>query len=313
MSWIENSLQKLLKKNDWLTVRIEEICSKISIEDTASKSYCYCIKSNSSWNPRVEDLADFVWDRILDYAIPKKEFDEAKEELEKTWSSAKFIELQRKAKSLFTDIKNTGEGGEMLLYILIQEFLGYPQLLSKMSLKTSWAVHYHWVDWIHVNYNKEGILELYWGESKMYADINDAMDQCFKSLKDFLIEPDGSGAKRERDLQLINTNIANELNDSKLEDLLVRYLDRDDELSNSLVYKWVCFIWFDYGKYPTPENAKKLEELKKEIEAEFSIWRKKLSEKIKGHPRLELYEMHVFLIPFPSVQKFRDYFLKYID
>ncbi len=312
MSWIEDSLQKMLIKNDWLMTRLEEVCSKISVEETSSKVYCHCIKSDAGWNPRIKDLAEFVGNRIVDYAIPKTEFDLAKAELASTWSSAKLMELQARAKTLFTDLKKSGEGGEMLLYILIQEFLGFPQLLSKMSLKTSWAVHYQWVDWIHMNYDSSGTLELYWGESKMYADINDAMTNCFESLKDFLLHEYGHDSKQERDLQLINTNLKNELNNSELEALLVRYFDKDDELSNSLIYKWVCFIWFDYGEYPTPANRKTLEVLKKEIEEELKKWQTNLSTKIKWHPGLESYEIHVFLIPFPSVQEFRDYFLDYI-
>ncbi|WP_223252149.1 Hachiman antiphage defense system protein HamA [Paracoccus mutanolyticus] len=45
---------------------------------------------------------------------------------------------------MFTDLKSSGEGGELLLYLLTERFLGLPQILCKMSLKTS--AHYHGAD-----------------------------------------------------------------------------------------------------------------------------------------------------------------------
>lgn len=80
----------------------------------------------------------------------------------------------------------TGEGGEILLYILTQDILKLPQLISKMSLKTSAKMHYQGADGVHFRYNRTtGNLELYWAEAKMYQNLNAALTNCFDSLKGF--------------------------------------------------------------------------------------------------------------------------------
>lgn len=114
-------------------------------------------------------MVDLIYEKILEYAIPKKELDEAKAHLNDTGSPAKIVRLHRKAQQLFTDLEKTGEGGEILLYMLVQEYLSIPQLISKMSLKTSGQLHYQGANGIHVDCNSATeSLNLYWGESKIY-------------------------------------------------------------------------------------------------------------------------------------------------
>jgi len=55
----------------------------------------------------------------------------------RTGSTAKVLQLQREAKALFTTVQISGEGGELLLYALLEIALGVPQILCKMSLKTN--------------------------------------------------------------------------------------------------------------------------------------------------------------------------------
>jgi hypothetical protein len=311
MSWIEDSIDRLLiNSEDEYSSRLEQIAIEIDVENTQAKGYCYCIKLDGNDNPRWKDLVEFVADRIVDYAIPKKEIDEAKT----SGSTAKILALKRKANELFTDIKTTGEGGEMLLYILTQDILRIPQLISKMSLKTSGNVHYHGVDGIHVKFEEStNSLVLYWGESKMYKVLEEGLKACFESLKGFLLDSFSYTSTQERDLHLITTNLSANVNDPKLEDLLVRYFDKDDDLSNNLKYKGVCFIGFDSACYPTTPLTKKIEALKKEFEVEATDWIKSTKSQIDKIAHLSKYEIHVFLIPFPSVQEFRDYFLELLD
>ena len=48
------------------------------------------------------------------------------------------------------------------------------------------------------------------------------------------------------------------------------------------------------------------------LQSEMSKWYKSLSKKIQSHAKLEFKEMHFFLMPFPSVAEFREYYLKEI-
>ena len=312
MDWIEDAIDRLLITSEGeINSRLEKISIDILVANTKAVAHCYCVKLDGNGNVRWKELVDFMAEQIVEYSIPRKEILDAKEYFDRTGSPSKIVRLKAKASSLFTDIKTTGEGGEMLLYILVKEFLKIPQLISKMSLKTSGNVHYHGVDGIHVKYNDSSkSLELYWGESKMYADLNSAIKNCIESLKGFLIDTLGAGSVQERDLQLISSNLDVNVADVDLENLLVRYFDKDDDLSNNVIYKGICFVGFDYGKYPNQPRTKTMDEVKKEISYELSAWINSVGDRILEHSKLEAYEISFFLIPFPSVQEFRDYFIQ---
>lgn len=314
MNWIEEAIQNLLIKGQGeIFSRIETIGSNLEIDGTEAKAYCYGLKLDGQGNPRTKDLIEFVASKLIDYSIPKKLQDEAKEHLIETGSTSKIIELGNKAKRLFTDLEKTGEFGEILLYILVQEILELPQLISKMSLKTSGKLHYQGADGIHVKYDKnDNSLSLYWGESKMEQSISSGLRNCFESLKSFLLDTYEYSSTQTRDLQLITSNIANNLNNQELEDILVRYFDLDDDLSNKLKYKGVCFVGFDSKNYPTTPFETNTSELIKAFQMELSDWLETSGNFIKKHQNLEKFEIHLFMIPFPSVQEFRTHFLKTI-
>lgn len=316
MDRIENAINNLLlKSNEALMSRIEEVKYKIDIPETNAKGYYYCLKIDANGNLRLKDLIEYIDTRIVDYAIPKKEIDEAKKDLNQTGSTSKLFELRKKARNLFTDLSNTGEGGEILLYILTQDILKLPQLISKMSLKTSAKMHYHGADGVHFQYNKvTKTLDLYWAEAKMYQDLNAAIGDCFDSLKNFLLDPNGSTSAQERDIDLITSNIHQNINDKVFEDILLDYFNKNKEQSNQLVYKGVCFIGFDYDKYPSGSDiSKTTEDIKNSILAEYHKWHGVLGQKIKKHTNLDKKEIHVFLMPFPSVDEFRQYYLQTIQ
>lgn len=315
MDRIENAINNLLiKPNEALKSRIEEVRYCIDIPDTNSKGYCYCLKVDANGTLRLKDLIDYLDTRIVDYAIPKKEIDEAKNDFNNTGSTRKIIQLKKKAENLFTDLNKTGEGGEILLYILTQDILKLPQLISKMSLKTSPKMHYHGADGIHFQYDSiTGNLELYWAEAKMYQDLNAAMVSCFDSLKGFLLDPKGCKSTQERDIDLITSNIHQNINNEAIEDILVEYFDKDKEQSNHLVYKGVCFIGFDYDKYQSNTDiTKTTADIKNAILVEYDKWHNSVGDKIKEHMNLDKKEIHVFLMPFPSVDEFRQYYLQTI-
>lgn len=312
---IDAAIDRLLVKTKGeLLSRIEQLSHNVVIEDTNTKAYCHMLKIDANGNIRLKDLIDYIDTKLVEYAIPKKDIDMASQYLQETGAPAKIIELKNKANALFTDLEKTGEGGEILLYILTQEFLKLPQLLSKMSLKTSGQLHYQGADGIHVGFDeKKQNLHLYWGESKMYKNIVSAVSSCVDSIKGFLLDTLGASSTQERDLQLITSNISANVNDPDFENLLVRFFDKDDDLSNHLVYKGICFVGFDSDKYPVDSDLSKTTELvKSQFDEELNSWYKLLETGIGKYPNLRQKEIHVFLMPFPSVEDFRKYFLEKI-
>jgi hypothetical protein len=65
---------------------------------------------------------------------------------------------------------NAGEGGEVILYSLLEGHLGAPKVLSKMELKTSSGHYVHGSDGVHLLRIDENTYQLIFGESKMYGD-----------------------------------------------------------------------------------------------------------------------------------------------
>ena len=314
IKWVESAINLLLIEGEGrLFSRISKVSDEINIADTKAIGYSYFVALDGNGRPRTKDMIEYVAAKLVDYSIPKKLQDEAREHLNRTGSTSKILELQKKAKVLFTDLSKTGEFGEMLLYTLVQEILGYPQLISKMSLKTSGQLHYQGADGVHVGFDEEtDSLSLYWGESKMEKTLSSALRNCFSSIKGFLIDTHGHDSTQSRDLQLITSNLSENVNDPRLEALLVRYFDLDDELSNKLIYKGICFVGFDSTNYPANPNEKTLDILKGEFVPQVSRWTDGGGKQIKTHVGLDSFELHVFFMPFPSVQNLRDEFLKHI-
>jgi hypothetical protein len=310
--WIHEAIKLLLVDGEGqIFSRLEKIEVELAIKDTEAKGYCYCLKLDADGKPRTKDLIEFVLTKIVDYSLPKKQQDEAREFLERTGSSSKILELERRAKELFVDLEKTGEFGEMLLYILVQEILKLPQLISKMTLKTSGKLHYQGADGIHIKYEeKDDSLSLYWGESKMEKTVNNALKHCFESLQGFLLDANGHDSTQTRDLHLISTNLMDNTNNPDLEKILVRYFDLDDDLSNKLNYKGVCFVGFDDDEYPSKPLEKVTSDLVTSFRDKIATWLKTTGKHIKSHVSLEKFEIHIFIIPFPSVQEFRNHFLK---
>jgi hypothetical protein len=308
-SALNEALNKLLRgTGDDLGAYLEEVHTHIPVPETKAIAHCHLIKLDGNGRPRVADLATFIALRILDYSIPRSQIVKAKEKDSSNNSTVEVMKLQKKALQLFTSLQKTGEGGEMLLYALIQDVLKIPQLLCKMPLKTNADLHYHGADGIHVGYDKSAnMLDLYWGESKLYASVDTGITECFKSLKTFFEQNGGSDSRQERDLQLVTDNL--DLVDQDLQNALLQYFNKDDEKFTQLRFKGVTLIGFDSGEYPDMKIQKTLEELKAQIQAEFTKWNAKLSKKIKKHKPLESFDLHVFLIPFPSVENFRKSFL----
>lgn len=215
--------------------------------------------------------------------------------------------LKKKAKALFTELKKTGEGGEMLLYLLVQHVLKMPQILCKMSFKTSGNVHFHGIDGLHIKYDKSiGKVALYWGESKMYKDIGSAITDCLDSIKPYLI--DDSKNTNSRDLQLFQDNL--DLVDGELEEQLLNYLNPDHHNFNNLQFRGVCLVGFDDGRYPAIPNQKNYDILSQELQSSIIDWKGKIQERLLDRSPLHTFTLEIFLIPMPSVQHFRDAFLE---
>ncbi|HLK90197.1 MAG TPA: DUF1837 domain-containing protein [Polyangia bacterium] len=298
---LEEALKRLARGTPTaLAGLLHDVESHVLVDGTKVTAHCHCLKLDGNGRPRTEDLVKVIVEHVVDYAIPRSRIREAAEEYPKHGSTQKLVRLASEARSLFTDLDQSGEGGELLLFALAEKILQLPQLICKMSLKTNTRMHVHGADGLHAGVDSStGKLLLYWGESKIYGDVTSAVRECLASLRPMLAEY-SSG---QRDLQLLQRHA--DLDDQALEAALKKYLDPDAEEFNSLEFRGLCLVGFDCDAYPTGPSTTQLTEMVKQIAVSLPTWRGHVSKRITEE-ELDAFAMHFLFVPFPSADSFRQ-------
>ena len=289
-----------------LDVYLDLVVKDLMIDGRKIRVHGHCLVMDGNGNVNVKRLAEFMRNSIADYAIPRSKLDTARKRDFRHNSSSAVSALHRQACTTFTDLKNTGEGGEMLLYLLTERFLGLPQVLCKMDLKTDSRMHYHGADGVYASIAEAGNLKLYWGESKMYKDAKTAIRDCLNSLAPFLIEEEHEGANRERDLILLSDKA--DLSEPGLTKAFKKYFDRTSSMSNRVEYCGIAFIGFDTQIYETGGNPEAPKSVICKARDEIKVLLKNVEARTATE-KLDNFEIQFFFVPFPSVEKFRTEFL----
>ncbi|KQV84609.1 hypothetical protein ASD15_05330 [Massilia sp. Root351] len=289
-----------------LDVHLTLVQRNISIDGHLVKIHCHCLSVDGNGRVQPHRLAEYMRNAVANYAIPRSKLDAAKARDIKFNSTEALAELVERAKRSFTDLAKTGEGGEMLLYLLAERFLKLPQILCKMDLKTDSRMHYHGADGVYAGVTEEGILKLYWGESKIYENAADAIRECLRSLAPFLIELDHEGAERERDLFLLSDKA--DLSNPELTEALRKYFDRSSRMSKRVKYCGVALVGFDAPFYPKQSDQAVAEEIVKASNVALSGWSAKIGERLKLE-KLNQMEIEFLCMPLPSAEGFREAFL----
>ncbi|HEX6666528.1 MAG TPA: DUF1837 domain-containing protein [Solirubrobacterales bacterium] len=279
---------------------LDTVGEAVVLDGTKANCRCHFLARSGNGKPRVNALAKALAYQAVNFCIPRSAVIEAADHLEQTKSADKFSELEKRAQKLFTRVEKSGEGGELLLYVLLETVLQLPQLLCKMPLKTSSEMHVHGSDGVHANLLGDGTLALYWGESKLYANANAAIDNCFASIAPYLTDEGGVKAT-ERDLLLVREHL--DAGDQEATAALVRYFEDSGAESAKVEFRGACLVGFDLKDYPEPYAAEGeiLDQVVKAIEK----WHQRIAARI-GDNKLESFEFEVFCVPMPSVKEFRE-------
>lgn len=290
-----------------LDVHLTLVERDVSIEGHVVKIHCHCLSVDGNGRVQPHRLAEFMRNAVVDYAIPRSKLADAKARDNRFNSTEAVAELVERAKRSFTDLANTGEGGEMLLFLLAERFLKLPQILCKMDLKTDTRMHYHGADGVYAGVTSEGTLKLYWGESKIYRDASAAIRACINSLAPFLTELEHEEAGRERDLMLLSDKA--DLSNPMLTDALKKYFDKSSVMSKRVQYCGMALVGFDAPFYPQDSAKAVADEIVKASRTELTGWRDRIGERLKLE-KLEQMDIEIFCIPLPSAEGFRTAFLK---
>ncbi len=295
--WLIEAVAELSRREaNSLAAILTEVGAAVPVKGTKASCRCHFVARDANRRPRVKTLVETLAQQVQNYCIPRSRIEEAREHLQQTGSTERFSALEHEARELFLKADKSGEGGELLLYLLLEAVLALPQLLCKMPLKTSSEMHVHGVDGVHGKLLPNGNLALYWGEAKLHASVNKAIDSCFRSIGPYLL-----GEAGDRDLLLVRDRL--DLADSDAEAALARYFDDSQPESARVEFRGACLLGFDREDYPEPHGPDGVT-VREEIAAEIEKWHTRIERQV-GENKLEIFELEVFCVPMPSVEAFR--------
>lgn len=267
----------------------------IQLEGTRSTVRCHFLRSDPLGNPRLNVLAQQLASQIVHYCIPRTEIEKIGQ-LSFDRQVPEITRLANEAARLFTQTQvKTGEGMELLLYALLEKGLQIPQVLSKMSLKTSTEMQYHGADGVHAKVLVNGDLAIYWGEAKLYGSIAHAMTDCLDSIAPYL-----TGSAYEQDVFLIRHYA--DTGNAEVTARLLEFFDNNSLLSAHVEMRGACLIGFVHENYPSLPSDK--DKVKEELDAALSAWAKSTRNRLENRT-LTRHSIEVFFFPVPSVEEFR--------
>lgn len=304
----------LLKDHAGLGIRLKEVpFDWTSGLHRLSGSFHYITFADGV--PTVQEFVEYLYDCLVPYCLPKSKIRGVLQTADPVSDYAKIVRLGDDAKGLFIRAKNQlesgGEPGELILYALLEWVLQAPRLVSKMYLKTNNNMPVHGTDGIHLGYDeKKDLLTIYFGESKIYQNFSSAADAAFTSMSDLL----ANAGQISREIEILNN-----LSDlsalppsfqAKIAEYINPYSTSALTLQKRIVH--ACLLGFEYSAY---SRILKLEPEK--VAAEFEAkYQKRIGSAcrtIERHYSKRLpvtTNLHLFLLPFPSVSEFRSAFYK---
>lgn len=294
-------LDKVARRGLDFSSVLTTVTTHFPIETTKAIAHCHHVALDGSCLPRLQDFTDEVANWLLEYVVPRTKLMEATS-ADATQARLKNERLRRVALETFKQSGMSGEQGEMLLFVLAEAFLGLPQLLCKMDLKTDSEMHFHGVDGVHCGAGDlPDQLAIYWCESKVFENLDSALSSALDGLKPFLLGP-GSGEKdKRRELVLLDRYM--DLGDADLQAKILTSIDPHSPDFNSVSWRGICLIGFDH-EYPNQPNSVKKGDFTTQIEILFPSWCEKVKSRAKNRS-LETFEIHIFYMPFGFCEQFR--------
>lgn len=263
--------------------------------------------------PTIAELVDVIALYLVNFALPRSEVEALRfqyQSLSFDEFSLKFSALEARAKDLFIRANKAtnrnGEAGELLLYLLTEWKLAAPQLIAKMSLKTSPKMPVHGADGVHVRYSEaDKRLLLYWGESKMHADLDKAIAAAAESIGKAL-----TPTKLKHEIDLVQRNISFSGLEPAEKEALLRYLDPFEESYNERLDITTCLIGFDFDGFASvvADDPSRAEAMFRELaKAELAKAAPRLAKALTA-AGLKAQPVELFFFPVPSVDEFRKLF-----
>lgn len=311
-SALAEAMTALLKDHAGLGIRLKEVpFDWTSGMHRLSGSFHYITFADGV--PTVQEFVEYLYDCLIPYCLPKSKVRDALQGIDPTLDYHRIIRLGDDAKSLFIKAKNQlesgGEPGELILYALLEWVLKAPRLVSKMYLKTNNNMPVHGTDGIHLGYDEaKDLLTVYFGESKIYQNFSSAADAAFASMAELL----ANTGQISREIEILNNLSDIDSLDSVFRAKIAEYINPYSMSQLTLQKRIVhaCLLGFEYSAYnrilalePSKVASAFEEKYKKRIGSACRVIERHYGKRLPITTNL-----HLFLLPFPSLQVFRAAF-----
>jgi hypothetical protein len=184
----------------------------------------------------------------------------------------------------------------------MEAVLNAPQALKKMPITTNKKEERKGSDGVHIRWNEgEQALEIFFAESKIWADFGKALADAFQSMDEF--HNDG---KKDDELKLVSAQF--KIIDADLQGRVLQYIDGDDVLKTRITH--VCLIGFNWSEYACLDDSRR-NQFVADFEQRYAKWAasavQKLENKVNAFQH-KFVRFEVFFLPFKSVDDFRKWF-----
>jgi hypothetical protein len=299
-----NNINCLLTLEQFLTVKPEhyheclgELTHSFSCSPGVNASLRFHhVLPDGDGEPKFQHLAYLLATFIVNYCFNAKKL--------QNLTPQGHARLFMQARDLFRQYENSGQAGEVLIYFLLESILSAPQVLQKMPITTNAAEERKGGDGLHAKWNPDlQLLDVYFSESKLYADFSDALRDALASMEKF-----HAMDMRNHEFFLATHNL-------QLLDLIAQETLSDfffGKPGTSIRTNHACLIGFDWNEYSCLTDSRRaafLQDFEAKYLEEAEHIRNKIDAKL-SKSSITKFKFEFFVVPFKSVEEFRSWFHK---
>ncbi|EAK0249717.1 MULTISPECIES: HamA C-terminal domain-containing protein [Campylobacter] len=281
-----------------------EICFDYAINDLCNKFLLSLINDYEEGKWRFEKFNDYIMNTLAETALSKAEKDALREE--------PFSLIKDSIKNLN---KGEGEIGEIFLYGIMKKYYNALPIVPKIFYKQNANDYAKGADSVHLTIENQEC-HLWLGESKFYKDINKAINEAIKSIKNLLVKDKLNKEKSIiMDINDVESFIKDKISKESI-DKIKRVLKQDtsiDELKNilhipiSIIYQ--CETTKTYSEL-SEEYKQKIVNFHQE-KAKQAIT--KITNELNNVHKIEKIKFHIILFPVPDKEKIKCDFVKKLE
>ncbi len=132
MDALHVALENLIRDDgQTLNSYFSEVKVNSLIENTNATCHFHCLNLDGNGRPRVDALIQFLNDKVVDYAIPRKKINEAVQYFNETQSTAKITKLANQAKNYLLGLQIVAKAVNLFFFYLQSNSLDFHKLFAK--------------------------------------------------------------------------------------------------------------------------------------------------------------------------------------